>query len=65
MKEKSRTQYILNELEDGPIKLEQILSKLFPNNLMKVIGLIIVESHLNKLEIENKIKRENDFIKKT
>ncbi|NHI90997.1 MAG: MBL fold metallo-hydrolase [Candidatus Lokiarchaeota archaeon] len=58
-----REMIILNELRNKSMRIDEIVNLFFPNNLMKVIGLIIVESHLQKLEKENKIKRSNNIVK--
>ena len=51
-------------LKKGPQDLAYIVDLFFPNNILKMIGLVIVESHLLKLKNEGKIERKGNIIKK-
>ncbi len=59
-----RENIILEKLEKGSQKLSYFVELFFPNNIFKMIGLVIVESHLEKLQNEEKIKRKNGLIMK-
>ena len=55
---------ILEELKKGPQDLTRLVDLFFSNNIYKMIGLVIVESHLLKLENEGKIERKEDIFKR-
>ncbi len=60
-----RENYILKELENGPKQFREMVEKLFPSpNQQFFPGVQILESHLIKLEKEEKIDRQNNLIHK-
>ncbi|MHA1146413.1 MAG: MBL fold metallo-hydrolase [Candidatus Helarchaeota archaeon] len=59
-----RNELILEELEKGPKTLQNLVKSLFGSTGTKLIGVVIVESHLRELERTGLIERSDNLIKK-